>query len=54
LRLSHRAPAAADLLTKTQSRQPREIGRRIIHATGPGDHHSDNQPPPAATPAQAP
>jgi DNA-binding MarR family transcriptional regulator len=39
-----------DPLTKTQSRQLREIGQRIIRAIDPGD-----QPvPPAATPAQPP
>jgi hypothetical protein len=43
-----------DPLTKTQSRQLREIGRRIIRAIDPGDHHLDDQPLPAAMPAQAP
>jgi DNA-binding MarR family transcriptional regulator len=43
-----------DPLTKTQSRQLREIGRRITRAIDPGDHRPDNQPPLAATPAQAP
>ena len=38
-----------DPLTKAQSRQLREIGQRILRATDP-----DDQPPPAATPAQAP
>jgi DNA-binding MarR family transcriptional regulator len=38
-----------DPLTKVQSRQLREISRRITRAIGP-----DNQPLPAATPAQAP
>jgi DNA-binding MarR family transcriptional regulator len=38
-----------DPLTKAQSRQLREIGRRIIHAIDPGD-----QPPPTAMPAEAP
>ena len=43
-----------DPLTKTQSRQLREIGRRITRAIDPDDHRPDNQPPPAATPARAP
>jgi len=48
-----------DPLTKTQGRQLREIGRRIIRAIDPEDHRPDNhrpdnQPLPAATPAQAP
>jgi DNA-binding MarR family transcriptional regulator len=43
-----------DPLTKAQSRQLREIGRRIIRAIDPGDHHLDDQPLPAAMPAQAP
>ena len=43
-----------DPLTKTQSRQLREIGRRIIRATDPDDHRPDDQPLPAATPAPAP
>jgi DNA-binding MarR family transcriptional regulator len=43
-----------DPLTKTQSRQLREIGRRIIRAIDPDDHHLDDQPLPAAMPAQAP
>jgi DNA-binding MarR family transcriptional regulator len=38
-----------DPLTKTQSRQLREIGQRIIRAIDPED-----QPPPPATPPQAP
>jgi DNA-binding MarR family transcriptional regulator len=38
-----------DPLTKTQSRQLREIGRRITRAIDP-----DDQPVPAAPPAQAP
>ena len=38
-----------DPLTKTQSRQLREIGRRITRAIDP-----DDQPVPAALPAQAP
>ena len=38
-----------DPLTKTQARQLREIGRRIIRATDP-----DDQPQPTATPAQPP
>jgi hypothetical protein len=51
-----RGPAAGggrrlvfDPLTKTQSRQLREIGQRITRAID-----SDNQPLPAAMPAQAP
>ena len=43
-----------DPLTKTQSRQLREIGRRITRAIDPDDHRRDDQPLPAATPAQAP
>jgi DNA-binding MarR family transcriptional regulator len=48
-----------DPLTKTQSRQLREIGQRIIHAIDPDDHRPNDrrpndQPPPAATPAQPP
>jgi len=43
-----------DPLTKTQSRQLREIGRRITRATDPDDHRPDDQPRPAATPAQPP
>ena len=39
-----------DPLTKAQSRQLREIGRRIAHAIDPDDH----QPQPPATPAQPP
>jgi DNA-binding MarR family transcriptional regulator len=42
-----------DPLTKTQSRQLREIGRRIIRAIDPDDHHLDDQPLPAAMPGQA-
>jgi len=43
-----------DPLTKTQSRQLREIGRRIMRAVDPDDHRLDDQPLPAALPAQAP
>ena len=43
-----------DPLTKTQSRQLREIGRRIIRAIDPDDHRPGHQPQPAATPAQPP
>jgi DNA-binding MarR family transcriptional regulator len=43
-----------DPLTKVQSRQLREIGRRITRAIDPGEHRPDDQPLPAATPAQAP
>ena len=43
-----------DPLTKTQSRQLREIGRRITRAVDPDDHRLDDQPLPAAMPAQAP
>jgi hypothetical protein len=43
-----------DALTKTQSRQLREISRRIIRAIDPGDYRRDDQPLPAAMPAQAP
>src|ERR1700692_1296597 len=40
-----------DPLTKTQSRQLREIGRRITRAIDPDDHRPDDQPLPAAMPA---
>jgi DNA-binding MarR family transcriptional regulator len=43
-----------DPLTKAQTRQLREIGRRITRAIDPHDHHPDDQPAPAATPAQPP
>jgi len=43
-----------DPLTKAQSRQLREIGRRIMRAIDPGDHRLDDQPLPSAMPAQAP
>jgi DNA-binding MarR family transcriptional regulator len=48
-----------DPLTRTQSRQLREIGRRIIRAIDPDDHRPDDHRPDdrplsAATPAQAP
>ena len=43
-----------DPLTKTQSRQLGEIGRRITHAIDPDDHLPDHQPQPAATPTQPP
>ena len=43
-----------DPLTKTQSRQLREISRRIMRAIDPGDDRPDDQPRPAAMPAQAP
>jgi DNA-binding MarR family transcriptional regulator len=48
-----------DPLTKAQSRQLHEIGRRIIRAIDTDDHRLDDhrlddQPPPAAVPAQAP
>jgi DNA-binding MarR family transcriptional regulator len=43
-----------DPLTKTQSRQLREITRRIIRAIDPDDRRPDDQPLPAAMPAQAP
>jgi DNA-binding MarR family transcriptional regulator len=42
-----------DPLTKAQSRQLHEIGRRIIRAIDPGDHRPGDQPLPAM-PAQAP
>jgi DNA-binding MarR family transcriptional regulator len=32
-----------DPLTKAQSRQLREIGRRIMHAIDPDDHHLDDR-----------
>ena len=34
-----------DPLTRAQSRQLREIGRRIIRAIDPDDHRPDDQPP---------
>src|SRR5215469_13447796 len=43
-----------DPLTKTQTRQLREIGRRITRAIDHDDHRPDDQPLPAAMPAQAP
>ncbi len=43
-----------DPLTKTQSRQLREIGRRIIRAIDPDDHRPDDKPLPVATPPRAP
>jgi DNA-binding MarR family transcriptional regulator len=43
-----------DPLTKTQARQLREIGRRIIRAIEPDNHRPGDQPLPAATPTQAP
>jgi DNA-binding MarR family transcriptional regulator len=43
-----------DPLTKTQSRQLHEIGRRIIRAIDSGDHRPGDQPLPAAMPAQVP
>jgi hypothetical protein len=43
-----------DPLTTTQSRQLREIGRRIIRAIDPDDHRPDDHRLPAAMPAQAP
>jgi hypothetical protein len=43
-----------DPLTKTQSRQLREIGRRIMRAIDPDDHRLDDQHLPAAMPSQAP
>ena len=43
-----------DPLTKTQTRQLREIGRRITRAIDPGDHRPGHQSQPAATPAQPP
>jgi len=43
-----------DPLTKAQSRQLHEIGRRIIRAIDRDDHRPGDQPLPAATPPQAP
>jgi DNA-binding MarR family transcriptional regulator len=43
-----------DPLTKVQSRQLREISRRITRAIDPGDDRPDDQSLLAATPAQAP
>jgi DNA-binding MarR family transcriptional regulator len=42
-----------DPLTRAQSRQLREIGRRITRAIDPDDHRPDDQPPPPVPP-QAP
>jgi DNA-binding MarR family transcriptional regulator len=39
-----------DPLTKAQSRQLREIGRRIMRAIDPDDHRPDDQPLPAQAP----
>src|ERR1700677_635024 len=39
-----------DPLTKTQSRQLREIGRRLTRAIDPDDHRLDDQPPPPMPP----
>jgi DNA-binding MarR family transcriptional regulator len=41
-------------LTKAQTRQLREIGRRIVRATDADDHGIDGRPPPAAKPTQTP
>jgi len=43
-----------DPLTKTQTRQLREIGRRIIRAIDPDNRRPYDQPLPAAMPAQSP
>jgi len=43
-----------DPLTKAQSRQLREISRRITRAIDPDERRPDNQPLPVATPAQVP
>jgi DNA-binding MarR family transcriptional regulator len=43
-----------DPLTKTQTRQLREIGQRIIRAIDPGNHRPGDQPQPADAPAQPP
>jgi DNA-binding MarR family transcriptional regulator len=43
-----------DPLTKAQSRQLYEIGRRIIRAIDPGDHRPGDQPQPPAMPVQTP
>jgi DNA-binding MarR family transcriptional regulator len=43
-----------DPLTKAQSRQLREIGRRIMRATDVDDRGIDGKPSPAAKPAQTP
>jgi DNA-binding MarR family transcriptional regulator len=43
-----------DSLTKTQSRQLREIGRRIIRAIDPDDHRPENRPLPGDAPVKAP
>jgi DNA-binding MarR family transcriptional regulator len=43
-----------DPLTKAQSRQLREIGRRIMCTIDPDDRCLDDQPTPIAMPAEAP
>ena len=43
-----------DPLTKAQSRQLREIGRRIIRTIDPDDRNLDDQPPSTAIPAELP
>src|SRR5579872_2278251 len=43
-----------DPLTKAQSRQLRQIGRRIMRTIDPDDRSLDDQPPPIAMPAEAP
>ena len=43
-----------DQLTKAQTRQLRDIGRRITRATDQNDQISPDRPPPAARLAQAP
>jgi len=42
-----------DPLTKAQSRQLREIGRRITRAIDPDDHHPDGGPRPTSAAASA-
>jgi DNA-binding MarR family transcriptional regulator len=43
-----------DPLTRSQARQLREIGRRIMGAVDPAGHGPDDQPRPAAQPANTP
>jgi DNA-binding MarR family transcriptional regulator len=43
-----------DPLTKAQTRQLRELSRRIIRAVDPGNRRPDDQAVPAAMPAQSP
>jgi DNA-binding MarR family transcriptional regulator len=42
-----------DPLTRAQTRQLRDIGRRIMRTVDPDNRRASDQPPPAALPAQA-